>query len=85
MRDLGEEWEVLTDPCSFEAVRTGLEAAGLTPTSAEVTLSHRTASRSTGASAKSVLKLIDGLEDHDDVQAVYANFDIPEDVLAEVG
>jgi YebC/PmpR family DNA-binding regulatory protein len=85
VRDLGDEWEVLTDPGAFEAVRAGLEQAGLTPTSAEVTLIPQNSVPVDGGDARSVLKLIDGLEDHDDVQAVYANFDIPEAVLAEVG
>ena len=76
---------VYANPGSFEAVRTSLEGAGLTPTSAEVTLIPQNSVPVDGGDARSVLKLIDGLEDHDDVQAVYANFDIPESVLAEVG
>ena len=85
VRDLGDEWEVVADPASFEAVRSALDGAGLTLTSAEITLVPQNSVPVDGGHARSVLKMVEGLEDHDDVQAVYANFDIPEDVLAEVG
>ncbi|MGH2727775.1 MAG: YebC/PmpR family DNA-binding transcriptional regulator [Actinomycetota bacterium] len=85
VRDLGEEWEVLTDPASFEPVRSGLEGAGLAPSSAEITMVPQNSVPVDGGDARSVLKLVEALEEHDDVQAVYANFDIPEAVLAEVG
>ncbi|MCI0635181.1 MAG: YebC/PmpR family DNA-binding transcriptional regulator, partial [Actinobacteria bacterium] len=85
VRDTGGEWEIVTDPASFEAVRSAIENAGLTPSSAEVTMVPQNTVPVDETNAKSVLKLVDGLEDHDDVQAVYANFDIPESVLAEVG
>lgn len=85
VRDADGEWEVVTDPASFEAVRTAIEGAGITPTSAEVTMVPQNTVPVDETNAKSVLKLVDGLEDHDDVQAVYANFDIPESVLAQVG
>jgi YebC/PmpR family DNA-binding regulatory protein len=85
VRDLGDEWEIVTDPGSFEAARGGLEEAGLPPTSAEVTMVPQNSVPVDGGNARSVLKMVEALEDHDDVQAVYANFDIPEAVLAEVG
>ena len=85
VRDAGGEWEVLTDTASFAAVRAALDAAGVTPSSAEVTMVPQNTVPVDESNAKSVLKMIEGLEDHDDVQAVYANFDIPEEVLAEVG
>ncbi len=85
VRDTGGEWEIVTDPASFEAVRSAIENAGLTPSSAEVTMVPQNTVPVDETNAKSVLKLVDSLEDHDDVQAVYANFDIPESVLAEVG
>ena len=85
VRDLGEEWEVVSDPGSFESVRAALEDAGLAPTSAEITMVPQNSVPVDGGNARAVLKMVEGLEDHDDVQAVYANFDIPEAVLAEVG
>ena len=85
VRDAEGDWEVVTDPASFEAVRNAIEGAGITPSSAEVTMVPQNTVPVDETNAKSVLKLVDGLEDHDDVQAVYANFDIPESVLAEVG
>jgi len=85
VRDAGSDWEIVTDPTSFEPVRVALEAAGVTPTSAEVTMVPQNTVPVDESNARSVLRLIEGLEDHDDVQAVYANFDIPESVLAEVG
>jgi YebC/PmpR family DNA-binding regulatory protein len=85
VRESGEEWEVVTDPASFEAVRTAIEGASVTPSSAEVTMVPQNTVPVDETNAKSVLRLVEGLEDHDDVQAVYSNFDIPESVLAEVG
>jgi YebC/PmpR family DNA-binding regulatory protein len=85
VKDSDGEWEIATDPSSFEAVRSALEAAGIEPTSAEVTQVPQNTVPVDESNAKSVLRLVEGLEDHDDVQAVYANFDIPESVLAEVG
>jgi YebC/PmpR family DNA-binding regulatory protein len=85
VRDDGDEWEILTDPKAFEAVKTAIESAGIPVVSAEVTQVPQNRVPVDGGDARQVLKLIDALEDHDDVQAVYANFDIPESVLAEVG
>ena len=63
-------------------MRTALEEAGITVDSSELTmLPTATVALDTGEAAKKVLRLIDALEDHDDVQDVYANFDIPDDIL----
>ena len=85
VRETDADWEVVTDPQSFEAVREAIEQAGITLVSAEVTMVPQNTVPIDETHAKSVLHLVEGLEDHDDVQAVYANFDIPESVLAEVG
>ncbi len=74
--------EVLTAPEDFEAVRDGLEKAGLTPDSAETTMRASTSVSLDGDDAMTMLKLIDMLEDLDDVQQVYSNADIPDEVLA---
>jgi YebC/PmpR family DNA-binding regulatory protein len=85
VRESGDDWEVVTEPTAFDAVRSGLETAGIALLSAEVTMVPQNTVPVDGTDARQVLRLIEALEDHDDVQAVYANFDIPEDVFAEVG
>jgi YebC/PmpR family DNA-binding regulatory protein len=85
IEDQGDTWQVTTAPTNLHAVRTALEAAGIPFVSADLTmLSSNTIQLGDAASAKSVLRVIDALEDHDDVQNVYANFDIPDDVLQAV-
>ena len=83
--DDGDEWRLTCEPQATEAVRDALEAAGLTVLSAESTMVSTTTIEVTDAEeAKKILRIMDALEDHDDVQDVYANFDIPEQVLEEV-
>jgi transcriptional/translational regulatory protein YebC/TACO1 len=65
-------------------VREALEGAGLSVESSELTQVPKTTVELDGSDAKKVLNLIDSLEELDDVQDVYANFDIPDDVLASV-
>jgi YebC/PmpR family DNA-binding regulatory protein len=83
--DAEDHWEIVTDPAAFTAVRRALEAAGIQPASAELTMQPTMTVPVEGAQARGVLALVDALEDLDDVQAVHANFDIPDDVLAEAG
>jgi YebC/PmpR family DNA-binding regulatory protein len=83
LADEGERWLVTTSPHDLMAVRSGLEEAGLEPGSSELTMVPTTTVEVTEESeAKKVLRLIEALDDHDDVQNVYANFDIPESVMA---
>ena len=83
--DEGSSFEVTCAPEDLQAVREGLEAAGIAVTDAEVTmLPKTTVAIEDEAVARKLLKLIDGLEENDDVQDVYANFDIPERVLEAV-
>jgi YebC/PmpR family DNA-binding regulatory protein len=80
--DAGDHWQVTTPPSDLPAVRTGLEEAGVAIDSAEVTLvPTTTVALDNEADAKKVLHLVDLLEEHDDVQNVYANFDIPDAIL----
>src|SRR5262249_45835406 len=82
VEDQGESWLVTTAATDLNRVRDALTGAGLGPTSAELTmLPSTTVALAAASSAKSVLRVIDALEDLDDVQNVYANFDIPDDVL----
>ncbi len=71
-----DTFEVLTSPESFSQVKDAIVAAGLQPTSAEVTMLPNSTVSLGGKEAEQVLRLLDMLDDHDDVQQVYANFDI---------
>ncbi len=83
--DAGDDWEVATPPTELHAARTAIEEAGITVKSSDLTMvPTTTVALDDESSAKQVLRLMDALEDHDDVEAVYANFDIPESVLAAV-
>jgi len=80
--DGGESWEVTTGPSEMPGVRDALEAAGIGFESADITLlASNTVAIDNESDAKKVLRLVDLLEDHDDVQNVYANFDIPDSIL----
>ena len=82
--DLGDTWQVTTPPSDLHVVRTALEEAGMTVTSADLTmLATTTVELDETSKAKSVLRVIDTLEEHDDVQNVYANFDIPDDLQVD--
>lgn len=76
------DWQVYTAPTALHAVRDALEKAGLTVTDARLDNIPTTTIQVTGDTARSVLKLVEALEDNDDVQKVYANFDIPDSELA---
>ena len=83
--DDGDAWRITCEPSAVEAVREALEKAGITVDSAEATMVASTSvPLETADDAKKVLRLIDALEDHDDVQDVYANFDIPDAILQTV-
>ena len=85
IKDQGDTWQLTCAPGDLGRVRAGLEAAGLRFDSADVTMVSTTTVELTSESdARRVLRLVDALEDHDDVQAVFANFDIPDDVLQTV-
>jgi len=74
--------DVVTDPQAFSDVKAALEKAGLEPTHAEVTMEPSTTVALTGKDAEQMLRLADSLEDLDDVQNFYANFDISDEELA---
>jgi YebC/PmpR family DNA-binding regulatory protein len=76
--------EVTTDPASFEAVRKALEALGVPIESAELTMQPKQTVAVDEDRAPAVLRLLEALEEDDDVQQVYANFDIPADVLERI-
>ena len=82
LRDDGSEWEVLTPPDAFENVREALNKAGVKPESAEIAWVPQNYIKLTGSPAQQMLKLVETLEEHDDIQHVFANFDIDEKELA---
>ncbi len=83
--DAGSTWEITTDPASLGRVRGSIDTAGIPVLSAELTMVPQSQVPVNGSQARRVLALLDSLEELDDVQNVYANFDIPEEVMAEVG
>jgi YebC/PmpR family DNA-binding regulatory protein len=76
--------EVMTEPSAFIEVREALEKAGFKHESAEVTMIPQTMVKLDGKQAESMLKLMDRLEDNDDVQNVYANFDISDEEMEKM-
>lgn len=84
LRDDGENWEILTDPHAFEAVVEALKKAGITPTTAEIAMLPQSYIKLEGQTAQQMIRLIDALEEHDDVQHVYSNFDVDIKQLEEV-
>jgi YebC/PmpR family DNA-binding regulatory protein len=80
--DAEEAWQILCDPTDFIAVREAVEAGNIAIESAGITMIPDTQITCTGKDAQKVFNLVDSLEDHDDVQKVHANFDIPDEEMA---
>jgi len=78
----GDTIEVVAPASQFEPLRRALDAAGWKPASAGIVMAPLSTVRIEGDAAGSMLKLVDALEDLDDVQEVYANYDIPDDEMA---
>jgi YebC/PmpR family DNA-binding regulatory protein len=79
-----KEFEVVTDPGAFDAVKGALDKAGIKYVLAEVTMHPQSVVQLEGKNAEQMLRLLEQLEDQDDVQKVYANFDIPERVMEQL-
>jgi YebC/PmpR family DNA-binding regulatory protein len=84
INDLGESFEVVSEPTDLVAVRTALQDAGIEYDSAESSLVPTMTVEVDEEAARKVLKLIDVLEDSDDVQNIYANFDVSDEVMAKI-
>jgi len=80
----GDQYEVVTQPQDFENVREALEKASVETVSAELTMIPKNEVKVTAESARGVIHLIEALEENDDVQNVYANCDIPDEVIKEM-
>jgi YebC/PmpR family DNA-binding regulatory protein len=85
LTDTGEQWEIVTESEDLRTVRKVLEDAGVQVASAEQSMLPQAGVHVGRDKAESVLRLIEALEDLEDVQAVYSNFDIPEEILAQTG
>ena len=82
LSDEGDNWEILCDPKEFENVTNALKAAKLTPEHAEVTMISSTYTKLEGAPANQMMRLLETLEDLDDAQNVYSNFDMESQEVA---
>jgi YebC/PmpR family DNA-binding regulatory protein len=84
LRDDGDNWEILTEPSAFEAVHEAVKKAGITPESASVAMIPQNYIKLEGSQANTMIRLMEALEDQDDVQNVHSNFDIDQKLLEEV-
>jgi YebC/PmpR family DNA-binding regulatory protein len=81
VKDTSKEFDVTTNPSNFEAVKKVIDEAGFKSNYAEVTMVPQSTVRLTGKEAEQMLKIMESLEDSDDVQKVYANFDIADEEM----
>jgi YebC/PmpR family DNA-binding regulatory protein len=84
VRDDGDNWEVLSEPSVYEAVLEAVKKAGIEPVSSSVSMIPQNYIKLEGAAASQMIRLMEALEEHDDVQNVHSNFDIDQKLLEEV-
>jgi transcriptional/translational regulatory protein YebC/TACO1 len=84
LNDEGDTWEIITDPHSFESVAQAVRDAKIETVMSEITMIASTYTRLEGPQVAQMVRLIEALEDHDDVQHVYSNFDMDAKQLEEV-
>ena len=84
LRDDGDNWEVLCEPSVYEAVLEAVKKAGIEPISSGVSMIPQNYIKLEGAAASQMIRLMEALEDQDDVQNVHSNFDIDQKLLEEV-
>jgi YebC/PmpR family DNA-binding regulatory protein len=84
LRDDGSEWEVVTPPEAFESVVNALKSKGIEPDHAEVGMIPQNYVRLEGKNAEQMVKLLEAIDDQEDVQNVYSNFDMDEAQIAKV-
>jgi YebC/PmpR family DNA-binding regulatory protein len=84
LKDDGDNWEIITEPHAYEGMLEAVKKAGITPASSSVAMIPDTYIKLEGVQAAQMIRLLEALEDHDDVQNVHANFDIDQKVLEEV-
>jgi YebC/PmpR family DNA-binding regulatory protein len=84
LKDDGDNWEIITDPHAYEGVLEAVKKAGITPEVAEIGMIPQNYVKLEGQQAQTMIRLLEALEDQDDVQHVYSNFDIDQKQLEEV-
>ena len=84
LHDDGDNWEITTDPSAYEGVLEAVKNAGITPASSSVSFIPQNYIKLEGQQAGTMIRLMEALEEHDDVQNVHANFDIDQKLLEEV-
>jgi YebC/PmpR family DNA-binding regulatory protein len=78
LRDDDDSWEILTEPAAFEAVREAVKALGVEPATAQVAMLPQNYVKLAGKEASQMVRLMEALDEHDDVKQVWSNFDIEE-------
>ena len=78
LRDDGDSWEVITEPAVFEAVKEAVKGLAIEPVTAKVSMLPQNYIKLEGKEAQQMLRLMEAVEDHEDVQNVWSNFDIEE-------
>ncbi len=84
LNDEGDTWEILTDPSGYEGVLTAIKAASIPTVMNEVTMVASTYTKLEGPAAGQMVRLLDALEDFDDTQNVYSNFDMDAEQMEQV-
>ena len=84
LSDEGDTWEIITEPAAFEAVAGAVKAAGIPTLMSEVTMIASTYTKLEGSAATQMIRLLEALEDMDDTQNVYSNFDMDANQMEEV-
>jgi YebC/PmpR family DNA-binding regulatory protein len=84
LHDDGDNWEITTEPSAYEGVLEAVKKAGIEPASSSVALIPQNYIKLEGQAANTMIRLMEALEEHDDVQNVHANFDIDQKLLEEV-
>lgn len=84
LKRTGDDYDITCDPANFSHVKSALEKAGVTPAHAEIQQVAKVNVDTDLESAKKVMRLIDALDDHDDVQNVYSNLNLTDEVMAEL-
>ncbi len=84
IRDDGDNWEVMTEPAAFETVVNAIKNAKIETTMSEVSMIPQNYIKLEGNAANQMIRLLEAIEDHDDVQHVYSNFDVDQKQLEEV-
>ncbi len=84
LRDEGENWEIITDPGAYEGVLAAIKAASIPTIMSEVTMIASTYTKLEGTAASQMIRLLEALEDFDDTQNVYSNFDMDAEQMEQV-